>query len=94
MGRPNTVVTVSAAESEQLGAIARSRSLPHSLVRRARIVLMSAGSPMGLLPSAAGSAFRPSTIGGAAGVNAGWRGYMGNCVRDVRAVTTTSKWRR
>ena len=40
MGRPNTVVTVSAAESEQLGSIARSRSLPHSLVRRARIVLM------------------------------------------------------
>src|ERR1700730_4476000 len=42
MGRTNTVVTVSAAESEQLGSIARSRSLPHSLVRRARIVLMSA----------------------------------------------------
>src|SRR6266446_9584402 len=42
MGRPNTVVAVSAAEAEQLGAIARSRSLPHSLVRRARIVLMSA----------------------------------------------------
>src|ERR1700737_5125409 len=42
MGRPNTVVAVSAAEGEQLGAIARSRSLPHSLVRRARIVLMSA----------------------------------------------------
>src|SRR6266850_740716 len=42
MGRPNAVVVVSAAEAEQLGAIARSRSLPHSLVRRARIVLMSA----------------------------------------------------
>src|ERR1700692_279600 len=42
MGRTNTVVTVSAAESEQLGSIARSRSLLHSLVRRARIVLMSA----------------------------------------------------
>lgn len=42
MSRPNTVVVVSAAEAEQLGAIARSRSLPHSLVRRARIVLMSA----------------------------------------------------
>src|ERR1700675_3863620 len=42
MGRPNTVVTVSAAESEQLGSIARSRRLPHSRVRRARIVLMSA----------------------------------------------------
>jgi len=42
MGRPDTVVAVSAAEGEQLGAIERSRSLPHSLVRRARIVLMSA----------------------------------------------------
>ena len=42
MGRPNAVVVVSEAEAEQLGAIARSRSLPHSLVRRARIVLMSA----------------------------------------------------
>src|ERR1700689_1043932 len=42
MGRPNVVVAVSAAEAEQLRSIARSRSLPHSLVRRARIVLMSA----------------------------------------------------
>jgi len=42
MGRPNTVVKVSAAEREQLASIVRSRSLPHSLVRRARIVLMSA----------------------------------------------------
>jgi transposase len=41
MGRPNVVVVVSAAEAE-LRSIARSRSLPHSLVRRARIVLMSA----------------------------------------------------
>jgi transposase len=44
MGRPNAAVVVSAAEVEQLGAMARSRSLPHSLVRRARIVLMSAES--------------------------------------------------
>ena len=42
MGRPNVVVKVSSAEREQLDSIARSRSLPHSLVRRARIVLMSA----------------------------------------------------
>ncbi len=42
MGRPNTAVTVGAAEAAQLSAISRSRSLPHSLVRRARIVLMSA----------------------------------------------------
>jgi transposase len=42
MGRPNTVVKVSSAEREQLASIVRSRSLPHSLVRRARIVLMPA----------------------------------------------------
>ena len=42
MGRPNVVVKVSSAERERLDSIARSRSLPHSLVRRARIVLMSA----------------------------------------------------
>jgi putative transposase len=36
------VVKVSSAEREELDSIARSRSLPHSLVRRARIVLMSA----------------------------------------------------
>jgi uncharacterized protein YerC len=40
------VVRVSAAEAEQLSSIARSRSLPHSLVRRAQILLMSAeGTP-------------------------------------------------
>jgi hypothetical protein len=33
---------VSVTEGEQLRTIARSRSLPHSLVRRTRIVLMSA----------------------------------------------------
>ena len=42
MGRPNVVVKVRSAERAQLDSIARSRSLPHSLVRRARIVLMSA----------------------------------------------------
>src|SRR5262249_7617722 len=42
MGRPNVVGRVSAPEAEQLSSIARSRSLPHSLVRRAQIVLMSA----------------------------------------------------
>src|SRR5262245_28846643 len=42
MGRPNVVVKVSPAEREQLDSIVRSRSLPHSLVRRARIIVMSA----------------------------------------------------
>ena len=49
MGRPNVVLELSVAEREQLGSIVRSRSMPHSLVRRARIVLMSAdGVPTGM----------------------------------------------
>lgn len=42
MPRPNSPVILTEAEREQLAAISRSRSLPHSLVRRARIVLWSA----------------------------------------------------
>src|SRR5215471_17473944 len=42
MGRPNTALVISEAEKEDLNAILRSRSMPHALVRRAQIVLMSA----------------------------------------------------
>jgi putative transposase len=42
VGRPNSKVVVTETERKQLVSITRSRSLPHSLVRRARIVLMSA----------------------------------------------------
>jgi transposase len=42
MGRPNTALTISPLERSQLRSIVRSRSLPHSLVRRAQIVLLSA----------------------------------------------------
>jgi DNA-binding CsgD family transcriptional regulator len=42
MGRPGITVEVSAGEREQLLAMSRSRSLPHSLVRRAKIILMAA----------------------------------------------------
>ena len=41
-GRPKKPVVLSAEEREQLNAIANSRSLPHGLVRRARIVLLAA----------------------------------------------------
>lgn len=41
-GRPKKPVTLSEGEREQLSAIVNSRSLPHGLVRRARIVLMAA----------------------------------------------------
>ena len=42
VGRPNSKVVATEAEREQLVSITHSRSLPHALVRRARIVLMSA----------------------------------------------------
>src|SRR5512147_2190721 len=41
-GRPKAPIILSEAEDEQLKAIANSRSLPHGLVNRARIVLMAA----------------------------------------------------
>jgi transposase len=42
MGRKGIEVVVSELEREQLLSMSRSRSLPHSLVRRVKIVLMAA----------------------------------------------------
>jgi transposase len=41
MGRPNKALTIGEAERLQLQALVRSRSMPRSLVRRARMVLLS-----------------------------------------------------
>src|SRR5215469_7741525 len=41
MSRPNTALAISDAERAQLRALVRSHSMPHALVRRARIVLLS-----------------------------------------------------
>ena len=41
-GRPKAPLTVSSEEREQLESLVSSRSLPHGLVRRARIVLLAA----------------------------------------------------
>ena len=92
MGRPNGAVAVSVTEGEQLRTIARSRSLPHSLVRRTRIVLMSAeGVLIRRLRRVAASAFRLLATGGDAGANAALPGRMENCGLDARAPTTTSR---
>ncbi len=40
-GRPKEPIVLSVEEREQLNGIANSRTLPHGLVRRARIVLLS-----------------------------------------------------
>src|ERR1700739_1045097 len=42
MVRPGIRVEVSGSEREQLVAMSRSRALPHSLVRRAKVVLLAA----------------------------------------------------
>jgi transposase len=41
MGRPNTALVVRDADREQLSALVRSQTMPHALVRRARIILLS-----------------------------------------------------
>lgn len=41
MGRPNKALMITEADRLQLHAMVRSRSMPHSLVRRARIILLS-----------------------------------------------------
>src|SRR6202790_5305710 len=42
MGRPKAVLVLSLQQREQLESLASSRSLPAGLVRRARIILLSA----------------------------------------------------
>ena len=46
-GRPKIAVVLPEEDRDQLSAVARSRSMPHGLVMRARIILMAAdGLPM------------------------------------------------
>ena len=44
-GRPVTPLTLSESEESELGSLARSRTLPHSLVLRAQIVPCAEGVP-------------------------------------------------
>jgi putative transposase len=62
MGRPKAELVLSAAEREQLQSLARSRSLPAALVRRAHIVLACAA---GATNSAVAQRFRTTnaTVG-------------------------------
>jgi hypothetical protein len=41
MGRPNKALMISEADRPQLRSLVRSQRMPHSLVRRAQIVLLS-----------------------------------------------------
>ena len=93
MGRPNTALVISEADREQLSALVRSRSMPHSLVRRAQIVLWS------------GQGQSNREVARRCGVTAPavshWRrryqqrglADSPSCVRGARALTTTRRWR-
>jgi putative transposase len=60
-GRPKESVILSEEEREQLKSIANSRSLPHGLVNRARIILMAAeGSPSRIIAQNVG--LSPQTV--------------------------------
>ncbi len=62
MGRPKTPLLLGPEESEQLRAVASSRSLAHGLVMRARIILLSA-SGMNNQAIAARLRLNPVTVG-------------------------------
>lgn len=62
MGRPKTPLLLGPEESQQLRAVASSRSLPHGLVMRARIILLSA-SGMNNQAIAARLRLNPVTVG-------------------------------
>jgi transposase len=62
IGRPKPSLRLSAEESEQLRAIAISRTLPHGLVLRAQIILLSA-TPMSNQAVAARLHLNPVTVG-------------------------------
>lgn len=92
MGRPNQAIEVGKEDQEQLEAIARSRSPPHSLVTRAKIVLYSArGKGSNAVAELAISALRRCRIGVGATVGSGWRACMMRSSPAARAASLTRR---
>ena len=92
MGRPNTTLIISQSERSQLRSIVRSRSLPHSLVRRAQIVLLRPlAAPTERSPGAAGLVLRWSVCGASVINTAASPGCTRNFVRADRAAIATNK---
>ena len=90
MGRPNTALVISRVGAvKQLRSIVRSRSLPHSLVRRARIVLLSASwrrqSERSRGHCGVSAPDRQSVAPAAISNDGHRRAARGNCVRAARA---------
>ena len=92
MGRPNTTLIISQSERSQLRSIVRSRSLPHSLVRRAQIVLLSAAGSANREVARRCGVSAPVVVCGASVINtAASPGCTRNFVRADRAAIATNK---
>jgi hypothetical protein len=94
MGRPNKALMVSDGDRTQLNAMVRSHSMPHALVRRARIVLLSGqGQSNREVARRCGVSAPPSAIGAAVIRSAGWPDCTTNLDQGVPALATMKRWR-
>ena len=92
-GRPLLSLTLDDDQREQLQAVARSTSLPHGLVLRARMILACAevlsiravAERVGTSPQA------PSASGADASSNSGFKACMISSARAVPAATKTRR---
>lgn len=90
-GRPKTPLTLTDDERIQLRSLVRSRTLPHALVARAKLVLGSAeGESNSQIAASIGP--KPRLANGAnVFCNIGWPDCMTSCAPDARALSKTSK---
>ena len=90
-GRPAAVVALNDDEKNQLLSIARSRALPHGIVRRAQIVLACAEGEANA-SIARRMKLNPMTVGKwrRRYLERGWKDCTMNCAPDGRAPTKTS----
>ena len=94
MGRPNKGLTINEADGLQLQSMVRSRSMPHSLVRRARIILRSGDERSNREVARRCGVSAPALATGAGAIkSANSPGCTMNCGKGAPALTMTKRWR-
>jgi DNA-binding CsgD family transcriptional regulator len=94
MGRPNKALLIGEADRLHLRALVRSRSMPHSLVRRARIVLLSGEGQSNREVARRCGVSAPAVSHGRAAIrSADLLVCTTNCGRGARARMTMRRWR-
>ena len=95
LGRPMPPLVIAENQRRQLQALANSRSLPHSIVRRAQIVLAcAAGETNTAIAKRMG--LTGMTVGKCASVTGSsvWGDCTTSSGQAARAPTTTTRWPR